>query len=108
MMPDNQTKPEPKIVDMSFEEILPRLKAGEKFCRKNWNGHNMWIALGGAPVILEAEKFWNPHARKHATQAGGKAVVDPYFIMKTSQGSIQMGWLASQADLLANDWEVAK
>jgi hypothetical protein len=31
----------------------------------------MWIAIGGTPVILEAEKFRNIHSKAHAIANGG-------------------------------------
>lgn len=89
---------------LTFSQALDYMKEGERVARTGWNGKDMWIALGGTPVVLEAEKFWNKHSRAFAEKNGGSATVDPYIIMKTAQGSIQMGWLASQADLLANDW----
>jgi len=91
---------------MNFSQALEALKNDNRVTRTGWNGKDMWIALGGTPVTLDAEKFWNRHSRAHAEANGGTAIVDPYIIMKTAQGSIQMGWLASQADLLAEDWEV--
>ena len=34
--------------------------------------------------------------------------LDTFICMKTAQGTIQPGWLASQADLLSTDWEIIK
>jgi hypothetical protein len=93
-----------RIDDLTFGVALELLKKGTRVARAGWNVKGMWIALGGTPVTLEAEKFWNPHSKAHAIAMGGCAVVDPYFIMKTAQGSIQMGWVPSQADCLADDW----
>ena len=89
---------------LNFGLALEALKRGLRVARKGWNGKGMWVALGGTPVTLEADKFWNPHSRAHAVAMGGSAVVDPYIIMKTAQDSIQMGWVPSQADILADDW----
>lgn len=59
----------------------------------------------GHGALVPAEKFWNEHTAAFAsTQAGGKAEVLPYMLMKTADNKIQMGWLASQSDMLANDW----
>ena len=92
--------------NLSFGEALTAIKNGLKVARSGWNGKGMWIALGlGAPK-LSADMFWNPHSKQHAIDNGGSADVDPYIIMKTASGSICMGWLASQADMLANDWEI--
>ena len=89
-----------------FQTALTALKAGEKVARAGWQGTRMWIALGSGTVALEAEKFWNRHSRAFAEANGGTATVSPYIIMKTAQETIQMGWTPSQADLLADDWEI--
>ena len=47
-----------------------------------------------------------PHNREFAIANGGEVQVDPYITMKTAQNTIQSGWLASQADMLAEDWQV--
>ncbi len=41
----------------------------------------------------------------HVSSAGGFEM-QPCIGMKTAQGTMQPGWLASQADMLASDWEV--
>ena len=43
-----------------------------------------------------------------ALQNGGTVKVMPYVTMKTANGAIVMGWLASQTDMLAEDWEVVE
>lgn len=91
---------------MDFGDALRAMKDGKRVARAGWNGKGMWIAVGGTPVTLAADKFWNEHSKRHAEGNGGSAVVDPYIIMKTAQDSILMGWLASQSDMLAEDWSV--
>lgn len=93
------------VKSLNFSSALEALKAGHRVQREGWNGKNMWIALGAGSIALPADKFWNPHARQFAESNGGTATVDSYFIMKTAQGTIQMGWVPSQADMLANDWQ---
>lgn len=98
---------QPILRQLSFSDALILAKQGYKIARAGWNGKAMWVAVSGpAGNNLAADKFWNKHSRAHAEAMGGSAVVDPYFIMKTAQDSIQMGWIASQADLLGVDWEV--
>lgn len=91
----------------SFEEALRFLKKGERVCRKGWNGKRMWLCLGKGNVI-SSDNFWNEHTRKFAEDNGGTAEVLPYIIMKTADGKILMGWLASQSDMLADDWMIVK
>ncbi len=97
-----------KTNGLTFGLAIEAMKKGEKVARKGWNGKNMWITISdnlqGAP--LEADKFWNPHARQAAIDNGGSMKVLPTIIMKTSSNEILMGWLASQTDILADDWEI--
>ena len=91
---------------MSYAEALGCLQGGYKLARAGWNGKGMWVALCMGTKDLHSSMFWNVHSKAHAEAQGGTATVDPYFIMCTAQGSIQMGWNASQADQLATDWVV--
>lgn len=105
-IPKHVFEEEYEAVRRDFSWALRQLKEGRRVRRKGWNGKDMWIALGGTPVELEAEKFWNPHARSWAEENEGTAQVEGYILMKTAQGTIQMGWIATQSDILAEDWEV--
>lgn len=91
---------------MDFSQALKELKAGKKITRSSWLSKR-WVALGGSPVVLEADKFWNKHSRAFAkTQLNQQAVVSPYFIEKTIDNEIQMGWAPNQNDCLAQDWAI--
>lgn len=92
---------------MDFGEALRALKTGKRVCRVGWNGKGMWLALSPGTAALPAEKFWAGPNRRYAEQNGGSAPVLPSITMKTATGEILMGWLASQTDMLAEDWEVA-
>ena len=95
--------------EFDFSLALLKLKDGRRVARRGWNGKGMWIALscdGGRET--KAENFWSPHAKAHAIASGGTATVLPSVIMKTANGEILMGWLASQTDMLAEDWHVVK
>ena len=95
-----------KTSALSFGEALVMLKAGVRVCRAGWNGKGMWLALTEGTPNLPAEKFWNPHNRAFAERNGGAATVLPSITMKTATGEVLMGWLASQTDMLADDWMV--
>jgi hypothetical protein len=67
---------------VNFGEALELLKAGEQVCRAGWHGKDMYLYLeNGADNFL------------------------PCIVIVTPEGEHQPGWLASQADLLAEDWE---
>lgn len=94
---------------LDFGEALRALKAGHRVARTGWNGKNMWLALSG-PLEgrrIPAANFCSPRNAEYAAQTiDGSANVLPCITMKTAAGDIQMGWLASQADMLAEDWFV--
>jgi len=91
---------------LSFGLAIGAMKFGKRVRRSGWNGKGMWICQGQGHPALEASSFWNPHTRAFAEDHGGTAEVLPYIIMKTADDKILMGWLASQSDMLADDWQV--
>jgi len=91
---------------MDFGDALACLKKGLKVARTGWNGKGMWLALSPGTLSLPAEKFWSKPNREFAEYNDGHANVLPCITMKTADGQILMGWLASQTDMLAEDWEV--
>ena len=84
-------------LSMSFGEALEALKAGKKARRAGWNGKNQYIEL--ATNISYTDARGNIVNCEHDA-IGNKAIA----FVGTS--GVQMGWLASQADMLAEDWEV--
>jgi Protein of unknown function (DUF2829) len=88
---------------------VKQLLAGERVCRAGWNGKGMWLSLSGPAQGREIafENFWSKNNSEYARLNGGSATVLPCITMKTATGEILMGWLASQTDLLATDWELA-
>lgn len=92
------------IPQFDFGQAIVALKAGKKVARAGWNGKGMWLALTPGTTIHASE------ARSGAARA--KAVADPvglitigaHIDMCAADGSIVIGWLASQTDMLAIDW----
>lgn len=92
---------------MTFGLALDMLKLGKKVARKGWNGKGMWLALSPGAELLAADNFFCEANRAYAkTQPGQAAPVLPCITMKTATGEILMGWLASQTDMLAEDWTI--
>jgi len=97
--------------DMDFGRALRQLKLGRKIARKGWNGKGMWLSLSGllSGRRIDHSQFWSANnADFAAEQPDSAANVLPCITMKTADGSILMGWLASQTDILAEDWEVVR
>lgn len=88
---------------MDFGGALEAMKNGHKVARAGWNGKGMWIAWM-PPLFLEAEKV---NARtKRLIGEGVDLNCNAYFVMWTADQRWQPGWLASQTDMNAEDWEV--
>jgi hypothetical protein len=84
---------------MTFGEALRLLKEGKKVCRKNWNGKDMFIFL-----VPASEFKVNRPPLLGIYPEGTEISYHAHIDMKTAQGYI-IPWLASQADLLEEDWE---
>ncbi|MFQ7473091.1 MAG: DUF2829 domain-containing protein [Anaerovoracaceae bacterium] len=79
----------------SFSDAIRYLKRGLKVARKGWNGKNQYIEL--AKNISYIGFDGNVVNTEHEA-IGNQAIA----FVGTS--GVQMGWLASQADMLAEDW----
>lgn len=97
---------------MNFGGALQALRAGLKVARAGWNGKGMWIVLMPA-LKLPPYSSQEPGAKvndRTAKHIGVDTPLDsqPYFAMWTAAKQWQPGWLASQADMLAEDWMVVE
>lgn len=72
---------------MNFGEAIAELKAGNAVCRTGWNGKGMWIWYADASKLSPDDL--------------------PFIEMKTAQGKY-VPWVASQSDILAEDWIIFK
>lgn len=89
-----------------FAEAVRLIKRGLKVARQGWNGKGMWIALSPGCERLDAAKVWSPAARSFVAGRGGNVTFRPNIIMKTADDEI-VPWVASQTDMLAEDWVLA-
>lgn len=99
------------ITAMSFGHAIAAMKDGHRVARAGWNGKGMWLSLSGPAKTarqIPADAFWSKNNAEYATEQGGYASVLPCFTMKTATGEILMGWLASQTDMLADDWQIVE
>ena len=97
---DNQNCPElGGEATFSFGEAIKYLKRGMKVARKGWNGKKQYIQLATGISYKTAD---GEIVNCEHDAIGNMAVA----FVGTS--GVQMGWLASQADMLAEDWVFAK
>jgi hypothetical protein len=88
---------------MDFGEALRALKAGYRVFRTGWNGKDMFL-------------FYNPGSKVKITEGrplafafpvGTECEMLPYIMMKVAGNGLKfVPWLASQTDMLAEDWDI--
>lgn len=106
----------------TFGDALEAIKQGARCQRAGWNGKGMWIALtagsqldrlpgdedsagyaagGGLARVLTG-------AVRQLAETEGPPTIRwcSHIDMRAADGSIVIGWLASQTDMLAEDWRV--
>ena len=84
---------------LTFGTALAYLKDGWKVARKGWNGKGQYVEL--AECISYRNRAGDIINADH--QAIGNAA-----LAFVGTSGVQLGWLASQADILAEDWYVVK
>jgi hypothetical protein len=85
-----------------FSWALQELKRGSKVARAGWNGKGMFLFL------VPGSRFTVNRPPLLGIYPEG-TVIDyhPHVDMKTAQGYV-VPWLCSQADMLADDWELVE
>lgn len=93
---------------MSFGLAIEAMKLGQRVARTGWNGKGMWVAL--TPGSEFAAHHAKPgHAAAHRAAEGVQSInLLPHIDMRAADGSMVVGWLASQTDMLADDWQVVE
>lgn len=95
----NLEKETDKTENFDFGKAIQYLKQGQKVQREGWNGKNQYIELATNISYMNAN---NEEINAEHEAIGNKAIA----FVGTS--GIQLGWLASQADMLAEDWKIVK
>lgn len=88
------------LTGLSFGLAIDMVKKGHKIQRAGWNGKRMFV-------------YYVPDGRYPARTDPAKSIADPdgnvsygaYLAIKTVSGEV-IPWLASQADMLADDWRI--
>lgn len=85
----------------TFGWAVSSLKRGEKVCRSGWNGKGMFLFLvSGSTFKVNRPPLLGIY------EEGTEINYLPHIDMKTSDDKI-VPWLASQTDILSEDWEIA-
>jgi hypothetical protein len=85
--------------NLTFGIAIEMIKRGFKVARKGWNGKKQYIQLATA---ISYKSMDGDVVNCEHESIGNKAIA----FVGTS--GVQMGWLASQADMLAEDWVIVE
>lgn len=93
--------------NLSFGEALDYLKDGFKVAREGWNGKGMWLILvPGTPNVLLNPMTPYADALPNQTHVEILPHIDMYTVNAHGRRAMLPGWLASQSDMLADDWMI--
>lgn len=88
---------------MKFGEAIEKCKEGAKIQREGWNGKGMFVVYQkGYPDGIPCNKNT---AEAFGMKEGDLFKCRPYLQMRCADGTHQM-WVASQSDILEEDWRV--
>lgn len=90
---------------LTFGDAIDALKQGKRVSRSGWNGKGMYLWLLPASKV-KAEWCKEPHLKQLAEENGGEVEALGSIRMLTADKKVLTGWLASQTDMLAEDWTI--
>ncbi len=97
-------------LEQDFGWAIKQLKQGKKVARQGWNGKGMFI------YMVEGQTIPYNNLRNQAKEVlattpatdDNTVTINAHIDMRAADGSIVIGWLASQTDMLATDWTVVE
>lgn len=90
---------------MDFGKAIEALKQGKKVARKGWNGKGMFLVLQPGSEVKGLD-MRNYLAREYYSNSLVK--IAPHIDLKATDDTYVVGWLASQTDMLSEDWEIVE
>ena len=102
----------------SFGQALNSIQRGRLVTRQGWNGKGMFIfqrpedSLSTNMIVNQVkslpESFKRWVSDNYGDSETDKIKFTAYLCMKAADGTVVNGWLASQTDMLANDWMIVE
>jgi len=93
--------------NLNFGQALESLKIGKRIAREGWNGKKMFLFLLPSGTV-PTKAIYDPALRQVIEQEIGGETFEALgsIRMLTADKKILTGWLASQTDMLSEDWQV--
>ncbi|MGH2666020.1 DUF2829 domain-containing protein [Flavobacterium sp.] len=96
--------------NLNFGQAIEALKKGHKVAREGWNGKAMYLFMQVGNTVaknfIPNFKSLPDSVKDHLTTLKKDVVFNSSITMFTAAQEMQPGWLASQTDMLSNDWVV--
>lgn len=94
--------------NLSFSTALQYLKDGKKIQREGWNGKGQFLLkAGGYSVDLDKVRADTHFTKEFLESEGASAfIIAPHIDLWNAQKVYVPGWVPSQGDLFAEDWQV--
>lgn len=101
---------ENKVANMNFGQAIEALKEGKKVARKGWNGKGMYLWLLPETVV---KKEWCRDPRLLECFGDEDELlclgsIRMYTHNSLGRKAVLTGWLASQSDMLSEDWYIVE
>ena len=93
----------------TFGRALDALKEGKKVAREGWNGKGMWLVLmkdEQSHTFKSGDHGWSVYPLPHRENDTPEGLL-PFIAMKTADNKL-VPWLASQTDVLNEDWTIVE
>lgn len=85
---------------MNFGLAVEAVKKGLRVARAGWNGKDMYVFLAESiefTTMADMSEFGDQDVE-----------VSDLLVLRTAQKTLQPGWLATQSDILADDWYIVE
>lgn len=108
--------------NLNFGDAIKALKEGKKVARKGWNGKGMFLFLHERMEVKKDDKILaspvnTVEGKKQCVyietinelkEKNGSVKFVPVICMKAANDEVVVGWLASQTDMLSEDWMIVE
>jgi len=103
---------------VNFGQAIEAAKTGKRIARQGWNGKGMFVFQRPADELdlemivhrvkslPQSVKDFFALQNEQGRDGSSKVKFTAYLCMYAADGSIVNGWLASQTDMLAEDWVI--
>jgi hypothetical protein len=94
--------------NMNFGHAIESIKEGKKVAREGWNGKGMFLILNGGYSVPKENSRPDNHINEAFLDKEGQSHLNigKHIDMWTAQKIMCVGWLASQTDMLSEDWTI--